>query len=69
MSRNVKGGFICGKTDEFGFGVTKNPMPLHDFSAACLHLLGIDHEHFICHHQWRDCMADVYGYVSKDILG
>ena len=65
----VKGGFTYGSTDEFGFGVTENPVHVHDFHATCLHLLGIDHEQLTYRHQGRDFrLTDVHGHVVHDIL-
>ncbi|MEM1441951.1 MAG: DUF1501 domain-containing protein [Verrucomicrobiota bacterium] len=65
----VKQGFTHGATDQFGFGVTENPVHVHDFHATCLHLLGIDHERLTYRHQGRDFrLTDVHGHVVKDIL-
>ena len=65
----VKRGLTYGATDEFGFGVTENPMHVHDFHATCLHLLGIDHEQLTFRHQGRDYrLTDVHGDVAHDII-
>jgi hypothetical protein len=40
----VKGGVQLGETDDFGFNVAKDPIPVRDLHATMLHLLGIDHE-------------------------
>ncbi|HVJ81884.1 MAG TPA: DUF1501 domain-containing protein [Planctomycetia bacterium] len=40
----VKGGVTYGKTDEFGYNIVENAVPVHDLHATALHLLGIDHE-------------------------
>jgi hypothetical protein len=40
----VKGGLELGETDDFGFNVVKDPIPVRDLHATMLHLLGIDHE-------------------------
>jgi len=40
----VKGGVELGETDDFGFNVAKDPIPVRDLHATMLHLLGIDHE-------------------------
>ncbi|MEM7143829.1 MAG: DUF1501 domain-containing protein [Verrucomicrobiota bacterium] len=65
----LKKGFTYGATDEFGFGVTENPMHVHDFHATCQHLLGIDHEQLTYRHQGRDFrLTDVHGHVAKDII-
>lgn len=65
----VKRGFTFGKTDEFGFSVTENPVHVHDWHATCLHLLGIDHEQLTYKHQGRDFrLTDVHGHVVHDII-
>lgn len=65
----IKKGFTYGETDDFGFGVTKNPVHVHDFHATCLHLLGIDHEQLTYRHQGRDFrLTDVHGHVVRDII-
>ena len=33
-----------GATDDYGYSVVQNPVPVHDLQATILHLLGIDHE-------------------------
>lgn len=40
----VKGGVTYGETDEFGFNVVENPVPVYDLHATILHLLGFNHE-------------------------
>ena len=42
----VKGGFVHGSTDEFGFRAVDKPVHVHDLHATILHLLGFDHEKF-----------------------
>jgi hypothetical protein len=39
----VKPGLTYGKTDEFGYNITENPVHVNDLHATILHLLGIDH--------------------------
>jgi len=39
-----KPGISYGETDELGFGVTQNPVHVHDLHATLLHQLGLDHE-------------------------
>ena len=65
----LKKGLTYGSTDEFGFGVTENPVHVHDFHATCLHLLGIDHEQLTYQHQGRDFrLTDVHGHVVDDLI-
>ena len=40
----VKGGYVHGATDEFGFQAVENQVHVHDLHATILHLLGFDHE-------------------------
>ena len=40
----VKPGVSYGETDEVGYGPALNPVPLEDFHATILHLLGFDHK-------------------------
>ncbi|MGE4002140.1 MAG: DUF1501 domain-containing protein [Planctomycetaceae bacterium] len=39
----VKRGMSYGETDDMGYTAAVNPVPLRDFHATLLHLLGIDH--------------------------
>ena len=65
----MKKGITYGSSDEFGFGITENPVHVHDWHATCLHLLGIDHERLTYKHQGRDFrLTDVHGHVVHDIL-
>lgn len=65
----VKAGYIHGKTDELGFGVTENQVHVHDLHATILHLLGFDHERLTYRIQGRDFrLTDVHGQVVKAIL-
>ncbi len=38
-----KPGLTLGKTDDFGFNIIEDPVPVHDLHATILHLLGFDH--------------------------
>ena len=65
----VKPGIQYGETDEFGFNVTRDPVPVHDFQATVLHLLGIDHERLTYRFQGRQFrLTDVHGEVVRGIL-
>jgi hypothetical protein len=64
-----KSGFNYGETDEFGFGVTKNKVHIHDFQATVMHTLGFDHTKLTYRFQGRDFrLTDVHGNVIKDLL-
>lgn len=66
----AKAGFEYGATDEFGFGVTENPVHVHDLQATLLHLLGIEHTRLTYHFQGRDYrLTDVHGQVVHELLG
>jgi len=50
----VKGGVEYGATDDFGFNLAKDPVPVRDLHATMLHLLGLDHEKLIYKFQGLD---------------
>ncbi|HUP80820.1 MAG TPA: DUF1501 domain-containing protein [Pirellula sp.] len=65
----IRGGVSYGKTDEFGFGVTEQPVHVHDLNATVLHLLGIDHERLTFKYQGREFrLTDIGGHVMTDWL-
>jgi hypothetical protein len=65
----VKGGYVHGATDDFGFKSVVDPVHVHDLHATMLYLLGFDHEKFTYRHAGRDFrLTDVHGHVVKDIL-
>jgi hypothetical protein len=65
----VKGGYIHGATDEFGYRAVDKPVHVHDLHATMLHLLGFHHEKLTYHHAGRDFrLTDVYGNVVHDII-
>ncbi|MEO8496234.1 MAG: DUF1501 domain-containing protein, partial [Planctomycetota bacterium] len=50
----IRPGLTYGKTDEFSYNITENPMHVHDLQATILRCLGIDHERLTFRHQGRD---------------
>ena len=65
----IKSGTVYGKTDDFGYNVAENPVPVQDVQATILHLLGIDHEKLTYKFQGRYYrLTDVHGHVVKEIL-
>ncbi|MCG8585178.1 MAG: DUF1501 domain-containing protein [Pirellulales bacterium] len=65
----VKPGYVHGATDELGYYATENRMPVHDFHATLLHLLGIDHERLTFKFQGRPFrLTDVHGHVHEEML-
>jgi uncharacterized protein (DUF1501 family) len=65
----VKGGYVHGATDEFGFQAVEDRVHVHDLHATILHLLGFDHERLTYRYAGRDFrLTDVHGRVVKEIL-
>jgi hypothetical protein len=65
----VKGGQVIGETDEIGWGVTKDPVHVHDMHATILHLFGLDHKRLTYPFQGRDFrLTDVAGNVVKQLV-
>ena len=65
----VKGGYVHGATDEFGFKAVEKPVHVHDLHATLLRLLGFDHEKFTYRYAGRDFrLTDVQGLVVKELI-
>ena len=65
----VKGGYIHGSTDEFGFRAEEKPVHVHDLHATILHLLGFDHERLTYRYSGRDFrLTDVHGEIVHDLI-
>jgi uncharacterized protein (DUF1501 family) len=65
----VKGGQVIGETDEFAWGVAKDPVHVHDLHATILHLFGLDHTRLTYRFQGRDFrLTDVHGRVIQRLL-
>jgi len=65
----VKGGYVHGATDEFGFQAVEQKVHVHDLHATILHLLGFDHTRLTYRHASRDFrLTDVYGEVVHDLI-
>jgi hypothetical protein len=65
----VRGGYVHGATDEFGFQAVENKVHVHDLHATLLHLLGFDHEKLTFRHAGRDFrLTDVHGNVVKELI-
>ena len=65
----IKRGVQIGKTDDFGFHITQDPVGVHDLQATLLHLMGIDHTRLTYKFQGRDFrLTDVEGTVVKKLL-
>jgi len=65
----VKGGYVHGATDEFGFAAAEKPVHVHDLHATLLRLLGFDHEKLTYRYAGRDFrLTDVHGKVVDEII-
>ncbi len=65
----IRGGVSYGKTDEFGFSVTEQPVHVHDLNATVLHLLGLDHERLTFKYQGREFrLTDIGGHIMTDCI-
>jgi hypothetical protein len=65
----IKPGISYGETDEFGFGVVRDRVHVHDLHATILHLLGFDHTRLTYRFQGRDFrLTDVSGEIVKGLL-
>jgi hypothetical protein len=65
----VRGGYVHGATDEFGFKAVEKPVHVHDLHATLLRLLGFDHTKLTFRHAGRDFrLTDVYGKVVEELI-
>src|SRR5262249_46423373 len=66
----VKAGYTHGVTDDLGYHVVEDAVPVHDPQATILHLLGINHEKPTSRFQGRAYpLRDVFGNVVTKRLG
>ena len=65
----VKGGYVHGATDDFGFKAIDKPVHIHDLHATVLHLMGMDHTKLTYRYSGRDFrLTDVAGNVVNEII-
>lgn len=65
----IKPGITIGETDDFGFHVVKDKVPVHDLHATLLRLLGFDHTRLTYRFQGRDFrLTDVEGELVPQLL-
>ncbi len=65
----IKPGVTIGETDDFGFHIVKDKVPVHDLHATLLHLLGFDHTRLTYRFQGRDFrLTDVEGELVPQLL-
>jgi hypothetical protein len=65
----VKGGYVHGATDDYGWHAIEDKVHVHDLHATILHLMGIDHTRLTYRYSGRDYrLTDVAGNVVSAIL-
>ena len=65
----VRGGYVHGATDDFGFKAVDKRVHVHDLHATMLRLIGFDHEKFTYRYAGRDFrLTDVHGKVVEDLI-
>jgi hypothetical protein len=65
----IRGGYVHGATDEFGFQAVENRVHVHDLHATLLHLLGFDHTKLTYRYAGRDFrLTDVHGRIVTELL-
>ena len=65
----VKGGYVHGATDDFGFQAVKDRVHVHDLHATMLNQLGFNHEKLTYRYSGRDFrLTDVHGEIIHDLL-
>jgi Protein of unknown function (DUF1501) len=65
----VSAGTSYGSSGEFGYEAVENPVPIVDFHATMLALLGLDHEKLTYKHAGRDFrLTDVKGRIIHDVI-
>ncbi|MDX2034906.1 MAG: DUF1501 domain-containing protein [Blastocatellia bacterium] len=65
----VRAGTTLGKTDDFGYNITEDPVDVHDLHATLMHLMGIDHLRLTFRFQGRDFrLTDVFGNPVQKLL-
>ncbi len=65
----VKSGQQYGRSGDFGVEATENALPIVDFHATLLALLGLDHEQLTYPYAGRDFrLTDTKGRVVTDLI-
>jgi hypothetical protein len=65
----IKPGVTIGRTDDFGYRVVEDEVPVHDLHATVLHLMGVDHTKLTFRFQGREYrLTDVAGDVVTKLL-
>ena len=63
----IKGGVTYGETDEFGYNIVRDPMPIRNLHATILHLMGIRHRSFTVKHRGLDERLTGVQEVAKPV--
>ena len=65
----VRGGVVCGATDDLGYYAVESVCTIYDLYATMLHLLGLDHEKLTYRFGGRDFrLTDVHGQLIQQVL-
>ena len=65
----IRGGYVHGETDDYGYNIVRDPVHIHDLNATVLHCLGLDHRRLTFRQQGRDYrLTDVHGEVIHSML-
>lgn len=65
----VRGGYVHGATDEFGFQAVEKKVHVHDLHATIMALLGFDHEKLTFRTAGRDYrLTDIHGNVVRELI-
>ncbi|MFT7639657.1 MAG: hypothetical protein ACI9G1_001394 [Pirellulaceae bacterium] len=65
----VRGGYVHGATDEFGFKSVENIVHVHDLHATIMKLMGFDHQKLTFRYAGRDFrLTDVHGNVVEELI-
>ena len=65
----VRGGYVHGATDDFGFRAVENKVHVHDLHATILRLMGFHHEEFTYRYAGRDFrLTDVHGSIVQELI-
>ena len=66
----VKPGITVGRTDDIGYNVVEDAVPVPDLHATILHLMGIDHTRLTYNFQGRDFrLTDVCRIGRHKVVG
>lgn len=65
----IKGGYVHGATDQFGFAAVNNKVEVPDLHATILQLLGFDHKKLTYRYEGRDFrLTGIEGNVVRELL-